>query len=430
MRAVRVPKVRRLAVGGTLIAAASLVASCGLASEEASGGGQVTFWHAFTAGAERGAMQGIIDDFNQSAEDVQVKDRGIGNEEHFTVVRTGLASSSPPDLIHYEGYQQTRDFAAAGQLMDLTDVWEAHADDFILNDSAKRACTYEGKMYCIPYTFHSGFQIYYNAEILDEHGIEPPQTFEEFVAAAEELKSAGVTPIAIGAKDGWPAEHWWMNFIVQRCGVAHTYDVIDDNGARFTDSCFVRAAEDLAGLSEAGYFSNGAASDDYGASLSLFSAGKAAFMQTGSWYAAELLEAPTSFEYGIVAFPRISDAEYTSEITGAVTHVFGIPADANNPEGSKAFLEHLLASDSTTRWAEAGLFSLLEGAVEENGPDEVKPLWNAVLEADASLPWLENELPPGVGEDAIYNGTTALVAGRTSPKELVQSVQSALDDAR
>jgi raffinose/stachyose/melibiose transport system substrate-binding protein len=423
---------RRILSTSTALVAISALSACGLAGGDDSGSAsdEVVFWHAFTAGAESGAIKSILDGFGEAQDSYTVKDRGIGNEEHFTVVRTGLAGGAPPDMVHYEGYQQTRDFAEAGQLLDLTDFWEEHEDKFILKESAVRACTYDGKIYCIPYTFHSGFQMYYNAEILEQEGIEPPQTFEDFTAAAETLKGAGLTPVSIGAKDGWPAEHWWMNFIVQRCGVAHVYDVIDDKGAKFTDECFVQAAEDLAGLAEAGYFPEGASSDDYGAAISVFASKKAGFMQTGSWYAAELLETPTDFEYGIIPFPRFQDAENTGDITGAVTHVFGIPAKADNPDGAKALLEHMLTEESTATWAEAGLFSLVDGAVEQNGPEDVMPLWDAVLQADASLPWLENELPPGVGEDAIYNGSAALVAGRMTPQEFVESIQAALDKAR
>lgn len=421
---------RRLRLVAGTSACGLLLASCGLVGESGGGEGEVTFWHAFTAGAEAPAIKEILGEFDQQSEQYSVKDRGIGNEEHFTVVRTGLAGSAPPDLVHYEGYQQTRDFAEAGQLTDLTDLWEEHQDKFILEESAKRACTYEGKMYCIPYTFHSGFQIYYNAEMLEQHGVEPPQDYEDFLAAIDTLKTKGVTPVAIGAKDGWPAEHWWMNFIVQRCGVEHMYDVIEDRGAKFTDDCFVQAARDLADLADRGAFPEGAAGDDYGAALSIFGAGKSAFMQTGSWYAAQLSEEPPKFDYGIVPFPRVDGTEFPDDITGAVTHVFGIPAKADNPEGARALLEHMVSEESTARWAEGGLFSLVEGAVEENGPEAVMPLWDAVMTANSSLPWLENELPPGVGEDTIYNGATELVAGRVEPEQFVADVQAALEKAR
>lgn len=420
------------------LTAALLLTSCGLAQDNAEsggdgaegGGGEVTFWHAFTAGAERGAIAEIIETYNAQNEDSPVRDRGIGNEEHFTVVRTGLAGNSPPDLVHYEGYQQTRDFAEAGQLVDLTDLWEEHQDKFLLDESAERACTYDGAVYCIPYTFHSGWQIYYNAPLLEEHGVSEPETWEDFMAASAQLDEAGVTPIAIGARDGWPAMHWWMAFVVQRCGVAHVYDVVEDEGASFTDECFVQASEDLANLAESGYFSDGAAGDDYGAAISLFRSEQAAFFQTGSWFAGELEADPAEFEVGIMRFPRFADAEYPDDITGAVTHVFGISSKANNEDGARRFLEYLISEEATTTWASAGLPSLVEGAVEEHAPEDIQTIFEGVLEADAALPWLENELPPGVGEDALYNGTTALVAGRMEPEEFVTSVQTALEEAR
>nr|MBA3413910.1 hypothetical protein [Chloroflexia bacterium] len=47
-------------------------------------------------------------------------------------------------------------------------------------------------------------------------------------------------------------------------------------------------------------------------------------------------------------------------------------------------------------------------------------------EAELALPWIENELPPGVGEDRIYTGTVALINGSTTPEEFSQGVQDAL----
>ena len=419
-----------------VLASVPLLASCGLAKGGQARGGtgpsgatEVTFWHEFTAGSEAAGVKALDEGFAGQGK-YTLKQRPIANEQLFTVLRTGLAGSLPPDVVQYEGYQQTRDFAAAGQLKDLTDLWTANQDKFLLADSAKDACTYQGKIYCIPYTFATGSQIYYNADLLAKQGIEPPKTYDEFLAAAAKLKSAGVTPISIGAKDGWPAEHWWMLFLVQRCGVETVQKAESKDGAKFTDPCFVQAARDLASLADQGYFAKGAASDDYGTALSVYRAGKSAFFQTGSWLASGLQSEPTTFKTGILPFPRMADDQHPGDIVGAITHVFGIPTGAKNPDGARAFLEYLMTDPATTAWAQSGNLSLREGMVEQHGGPTLQPLWQSVLSADASLAWLENELPPGVGEDKIYNGTTALVSGRVSPEDFVASVQTALDASR
>ena len=393
---------------------------------DAAAGGEVSLWTEFTAGGESTGMEQLIETF-QSQSGGTINHRAIGNEEFFTVVRTGLAGGQPPDVLQWEGYQQTRDFAAAGQLTDITEFWNEHGDAFTLQDAGERACTYEGRVYCVPYTFHTGWQIYYNPELLDEHGIEVPTTYDEFLAAGDTLKEAGIAPISLGSSDGWPGMHWWMAFLVQRCGVATVYDAIEQNGAQFTDPCFIEAANDLVELNEGGYFSAGAASDDYGASQAIFRSGQAAFFHTGSWFAAGLADDPPDFEVGIMPFPEFVDNEHPGNIIGAVTHTFGVPSDAANPDGAMAFLDFLVTEEAGNIWATNGLMSMIEGTVEQSAPPEITDMWDSVHEAEASLPWIENELPPGVGEDRVYNGIVALLSDSMTPEEFGASIQEGLE---
>lgn len=389
--------------------------------------GEVSLWTEFTQGGEGAGIEELVETWNAMDNGVTVTHRPIGNEEFFTVIRTALAGGEPPDLLQYEGYQQTRDFAAAGQLTDLTELWEANQDRFTLSETGARACTYDGKIYCIPYTYHTGWQIFYNPEILEANGIEAPQTWDEFVAAMDILKAAGVTPIALGAIDGWPAEHWYMAFLVQRCGVETVYQAIEQNGASFTDECFVQAAADLQALAQGGYLSAGATGDDYGTSQAVFLSGQAAFFQTGSWFASGWEQNPPKFEVGIMPFPRFEDAAFPEDVTGAVTHVFAIPSGAQNPEGAKAVLEWMTSDEAAAIWARNGNMSLIEGAVEENAPEVIQELWATVGDANAALPWIENELPPGVGEDKVYSGSVALLTGEMTPEAFSQAIQEALE---
>lgn len=399
-------------------------------AEASEASGEVTYWHAFTAGGEAAAMEVLLERFSEMHPDVNVVERPIGNEEHFTVMRTGLAGGDPPDLLHFEGYQQTRDFAGAGQLMDIGDLWEEHSDKFTLEDAGERACTYEGDVYCVPYTFHTGWQIFYNADMLAQYDIDPPTDWDEFLDAGDQLKQEGIAPISLGNVDGWPGMHWWMAFLVQRCGVEGVYDAIEGEGASFTDECFVESARDLEHLASNDYFSAGAASEDYGGSQAVFASGQAAFFQTGSWYAAAIEEDPLDFEVGIMPIPRLAEDEYPDDITGAVTHAFTIPAEAENPDAAKLLLEWFVSEEAGSIWAEHGLLSMIDGAVEESSSPQIQELWQAVLDAERSLPWIENELPPGVGEGAVYNGTTAIVGGSMTPEEFVESIQTELEAAR
>ena len=45
--------------------------------------------------------------------------------------------------------------------------------------------------------------MFYNKGLFEKNGLKAPTTWDEFMAANAKLKGAGITPIAIGAKDDW-----------------------------------------------------------------------------------------------------------------------------------------------------------------------------------------------------------------------------------
>jgi len=387
--------------------------------------GLVNVWTEFTAGGEAAGMKALIPAWNAKNTGISIKHRPIGNDQFFTTIRTALSGGEPPDLLQFEGYQQTRDFAKAGQLMDLTSWWNAHKNMFALQPAAARSCTYNGRIYCLPFEYASGWQIYYNPGILAKNHISVPKTWAQFLAADATLKKNGVTPIALGDKDGWPGEHWFMNFLVQRCGVATVYKAINQSGAKWTDRCFVQAATDFQSLQTAGYFSAGATSDAFADGQAYFLAGKAAFFQTGSWFASGWASTPPSFKVGIISFPRMAGAPQKNDVTGAVTAVWGIPAQGKNPKAAMAFLDWLFTAPATKIWAQNGNMSMIKGAVDTYSPSVVRQVFSLVETAHNALPWIENELPPGVGEDKVYNGTVAMLSGSMTPTQFCQSIQTA-----
>src|SRR5215211_9398469 len=105
--------------------------------------GDVSVWTEFTTGGEATGIDELVETWNAKDNGITVTHRPIGNEEFFTVIRTALSGGEPPDVMQYERYQQTRDFAAAGQLTDLTDWWEANKDRFAVSEAGAAACTFE-----------------------------------------------------------------------------------------------------------------------------------------------------------------------------------------------------------------------------------------------------------------------------------------------
>ena len=54
---------------------------------------------------------------------------------------------------------------------------------------------YEGKIYGIPFLY-SVYAVWYNKNMFEEHGWAPPRTWDEFFALCEQIRAAGVWPLA------------------------------------------------------------------------------------------------------------------------------------------------------------------------------------------------------------------------------------------
>lgn len=106
-----------------------------------------------------------------------------------------LESSSPDDL-YIISAEDVIDFDRNGYWMDLSDM------DFVenLSDAARYQSTYDNKVFSVPLTF-TGFGLYWNTTLLQEHGLTVPENQAEFMDVCETLKSEGILPY--GANKGY-----------------------------------------------------------------------------------------------------------------------------------------------------------------------------------------------------------------------------------
>ncbi|MBF2074960.1 MAG: ABC transporter substrate-binding protein [Synechococcales cyanobacterium C42_A2020_086] len=101
-----------------------------------------------------------------------------------------LLGSSPYDLVMMDVVWLPK-FAAAGWLLDLSDrVSEADLSDFLPADVA--GSRYNGKLYRLPIRTDAGL-LYYREDLLQQAGLQPPDTFDELLAASKQLQQANAT---------------------------------------------------------------------------------------------------------------------------------------------------------------------------------------------------------------------------------------------
>lgn len=172
-----------------------------LASTSMAQAGDVEVLHWWTSGGEAAALnvlkQDLMEFNNVGWMDMPVA--GGGGEQAMTVLRARVTAGNPPTAVQSLGFD-IQDWAAQGALADLNAVAEKEGWDAVVPDALKAFSKHDGKWVSAPVNVHSTNWVWANKSVLEANGIAQPTTWDEFVAAVETLKAAGVTPIAHGGQ--------------------------------------------------------------------------------------------------------------------------------------------------------------------------------------------------------------------------------------
>ena len=110
--------------------------------------------------------------------------------------------ANPEDVITWFAGYRMRYYAGKGLLAPVDDAWATVGKNF--GAGLADASSYEGKKYLIP-NYNYPWAVFYRKSVWQQHGYEVPGTWDELLALCAKMKKDGLSPIAFGDKDGWPA---------------------------------------------------------------------------------------------------------------------------------------------------------------------------------------------------------------------------------
>ncbi|MBM7601903.1 raffinose/stachyose/melibiose transport system substrate-binding protein [Virgibacillus halotolerans] len=184
-----------------LILVSLLFAACGNGVDDAGDEGidavklEMYSWRS----EDRKAYEEIIDAFEKENPNIKVEFQPYDSTEYNTILTNSLVSESGPDIVQLRPYSGARTIADNGYLVSLNDLPGVQDIDSTYLDAARGS---DENVYGIPLTLNSGV-IFYNQNIFEELGIDPPETWEELIEVSEQIKSKGITPIAQGGRDSY-----------------------------------------------------------------------------------------------------------------------------------------------------------------------------------------------------------------------------------
>ncbi|HXF85197.1 MAG TPA: ABC transporter substrate-binding protein [Anaerolineales bacterium] len=281
-----------------LVSAMLVLSACG------GGAQQVEVFSWWTGGGEAAGLEAMIKVFNEKYPNIEFINAavagGAGTNAR-AVLASRLQAGDPPDSWQgHAGQELIGTYVAGNQIQPLNDLYEEEGWLDVMPETLIPLISQDGNIYSVPVNIHRANVLWYNPGILQANGVSVPTTMDEWFAAMDTLKAAGVTPLALGEQ--WTKMHLMETVLLGTLG-PEKYNGLW-NGTTDWGSPEVRTA--LENFQKAMTYANpDSASLSWQDAAQLVVNGDAAFNVMGDWaegYFRELGKSPMN-DYGWAPVP-------------------------------------------------------------------------------------------------------------------------------
>ena len=245
--------------------------------------------HWWTSGGEAKSVAVLQDQFKAEGgtwTDMPVA--GGGGDAAMTALRARVLSGNAPTAVQLKGPAIQEWYEETG-LADISAVAEENNWADVLPAQIAEHMKCEGQWCAAPVNVHRVNWLWGNKQILDEHGIEMPTTWDEFNAAAEKLQAAGVTPLAHGGQNWQDATIF--ETVVLGLGGPEFYQkaLVDLDPEALQSDTMKQIFDEMRTIR--GYVDDNFSGRDWNLATAMVMNGEAAFQIMGDWAKGEFLAA-------------------------------------------------------------------------------------------------------------------------------------------
>ena len=320
-----------------------------------------------------------------------------------------------PDILMIDN-PDLQQVASTGALAPLTDYG---VDLEGLYANLIDAGSLDGEVYGIAPGIN-GMALFYNVDMLDAAGIEPPTTWEEVKDVAGQLTSEGVYGMAFSAvateEGSWQFEPWFW-------GAGADLTQLDSPEA-------IQALEFWVDLVDSGYASRSVVTWSQGDVNDQFIAGNVAMMQNGVWNLATLDE--SGINYNVVPIPMPDGGAAPGPMGGEVLAI-PLSGDEARMGAAAEIVNCLLSDESMLTWADLNAYipsrEALALQVAEDNPMMASFVDAAAAERARTGP--PANLGPNYSKvsQPLWNAIQAALTGAKTPEQALTDAQIQAENA-
>jgi glucose/mannose transport system substrate-binding protein len=297
--------------------------------------GKLEIFSWWTSGGEVEALNALYDVYRKKYPNVEIVNAALaggtgagGNMK--AVLQTRMLGGTPPDSFQVHlGKELIDGHVKAGRMAPLDDLYKDEAYVQVFPKDLVEIASHEGHPWSVPVNIHRANVLWYHKSILEQNGLKPPTTFDEFFQVAETLKAKNVFALAHGEASPGRTGHVFETVLIGVLG-ADAYRGLWNGGTAWTDPKVTEALNVLKRMHD--YVNPDYLSIQWGDHWDLLIKGKAAFIIDGDWVHG-FLKSKKFSDYGWVPTPG------TQGIFDTLSDSFGMPVGAKNRENITNFLK-------------------------------------------------------------------------------------------
>jgi len=347
---------RNFLLGAASLGSVPLVASCVGSGGGEAGGGQasatVTLQSSVQDTGPKAALEKIVGAYGGAGSPVTLN--AVATEQFRAQLSTYLSSATPPDVLTWYAGSVANSYAAEGLLLDVSDLWTGNGACAGFSDALRSLSTSAGGQAIFVPTTYYWWSVFYKKSAFAAWGIEPPTTWDGFIALCDDLKARGIHPLTNGIGTTPWMSAGWFDYLNLRINGADYHRALLAGQRSFTDPEVVAVLEEYARLIP--YFHPNQTSWDNQQAVTPMVNNEAAMYLVGA-FVTQYFPEDQRDDLDFFSVPPINPGVPSAE--EAPTDGYFAAARSDNPDGAKALLSYLASPEVQQRYiTESGTSNL------------------------------------------------------------------------
>jgi len=379
----------------------------------------------WTSGGEVAALDALFDYYKKQYPGVGVINATVAGGSGSAarpILQTRLAVGNPPDTWQsHPGWELLGQYVEPNYCEPVTDLYQSQGWNKVIPRTLVDMVTKDGNTYAVLTGVHHGNVLWYNKKLLDQNGITvgDKMTFDEFFAACEKLKAAGISALGVGDSGIWASAQLFENTLLGVVGPQGWADLFSRK-MKWNDPLVKRAIEYFAKMQD--YLNPDHASLTWDQAVKELMDGKVAFTSMGDWADGEFIKAglKEKEDFGWVNHPG-TDGSFIIVADG-----FTLAKGAPHKEATIAWLKSIGSKEAQEA------FNPLKGSIPARTDIDLLKFdgyhqWSMVEFAqDKLLPsCVHGEAAPAAFQEALNAAITSFMADKNAEKFADALVQAA-----